>query len=99
MVGGTYYSAVGHLPWEVIAASLPYGLLCTAVLMGKHVDKLPWDEAEAIHTLPVILGETRARRATQFLMAAFYASIVIDVAVGALPWPTLLAVAAVPTAV
>jgi 1,4-dihydroxy-2-naphthoate octaprenyltransferase len=99
MVGGTYYSAVGHLPWQVIAASLPYGLLCTAVLMGKHVDKLPWDEAEGIRTLPVILGEVRARRATQLLMAAFYVAVVVDVAVGALPWPSLLAIAALPAAV
>jgi 1,4-dihydroxy-2-naphthoate octaprenyltransferase len=99
MVGGTYYSAVGHLPWQVIAASLPYGLLCTAVLMGKHVDKLPWDEAENIRTLPVILGERRARRATQLLMAAFYVAVVVDVAVGALPWPSLLAIAALPAAV
>src|SRR4051794_12709377 len=99
MVGGTYYSAVGHLPWEILAASLPYGLLCTAVLMGKHVDKLPWDEAEEIHTLPVILGERRARGATRGLMAAFYAAIIVDVAVGALPWSSLLAVVALPTAV
>ena len=99
MVGGTYYSAVGHVPWEVIAASIPYGLLCTAVLMGKHVDKLPWDEAEGIRTLPVILGETRARRATQGLMAAFYAIVALDVVIAALPWPALLAFAAVPTAI
>ena len=99
MVGGTYYSAVGRLPWQVIAASLPYGLLCTAVLMGKHVDKLPWDEAEEIHTLPVVLGDTRARRATQGLMAAFYVVVAIDVAVGALPWPAILAFAALPAAV
>ena len=98
MVGGTYYSAVGHLPWEVIVASVPYGLLCTAVLMGKHVDKLPWDDAEDIRTLPVILGEARARRATQGLMAAFYAVIGVDVAVGALPWPALAAFAALPAA-
>ena len=99
MVGGTYYSAVGHQPWEIIAASLPYGLLCTAVLMGKHIDKLPWDEAEEIHTLPVLLGEVRARRVTQGLMAAFYAVVAVDVAVGALPWPALLAVAGLPAAV
>jgi 1,4-dihydroxy-2-naphthoate octaprenyltransferase len=99
MVGGTYYSAVGHLPWEVIAASIPYGLLCTAVLMGKHVDKLPWDAAEDIRTLPVILGETRARLVTQWLMAAFYAIVAIDVIIGALPWPALIAFAAVPAAV
>ncbi len=41
MIAGTYYSAVGHLPWQVWPASIPYGLLCTAVLMGKHIDKLP----------------------------------------------------------
>jgi 1,4-dihydroxy-2-naphthoate octaprenyltransferase len=99
MVGGTYYSAVGHLPWQVIAASLPYGLLCTAVLMGKHVDKIPWDEAEGIRTLPVILGDVHARRATQLLMAAFYVAVVIDVAAGALPWPSLLAIAGLPAAV
>jgi len=99
MVGGTYYSAVGDAPWQVIAASLPYGLLCTAVLMAKHVDKLPWDEAEGIRTLPVILGDGRARRATQALMAAFYVTVAVDVAVGALPWPSLLAVGALPAAV
>jgi 1,4-dihydroxy-2-naphthoate octaprenyltransferase len=99
MVGGTYYSAVGSLPWEIVAASIPYGLLCTAVLMGKHVDKLPWDAAEEIHTLPVILGERRARKATQLLMAAFYVVVAVDVAVGALPWPALLALAGLPAAV
>jgi 1,4-dihydroxy-2-naphthoate polyprenyltransferase len=99
MVGGTYYSAVGHLPWQVTAASLPYGLLCTAVLMGKHVDKLPWDAKEGIRTLPVILGDARARRATQLLMAAFYAAVVIDVAAGALPWPSVIAIGALPAAV
>ncbi|MDQ2796017.1 MAG: prenyltransferase, partial [Actinomycetota bacterium] len=38
MVAGTYFSATGHLPWQVWVASLPYALLCTAVLMGKHTD-------------------------------------------------------------
>src|SRR5437870_2363360 len=31
MVGGVYYAAVGRLPWEIVLASIPYGLLCTAV--------------------------------------------------------------------
>jgi len=43
MVAGTYYSAVGQLPWQVWVASVPYGLLCTTVLMGKHIDKIPYD--------------------------------------------------------
>ncbi len=41
MVCGTYYSAVGTVGWDIVLASLPYGLLCTTVLMGKHIDKIP----------------------------------------------------------
>lgn len=96
MVGGTYYAAVGHLPWEIVAASIPYGLLCTAVLMGKHIDKIPYDEPIGIRTLPVMVGERRARRVTQGLMVAFYVTVVACVVVGALPWPALAALGGLP---
>ena len=76
MIAGTYYSAVGRVPWQVWPASIPYGLLCTAVLMGKHIDKLPWDQAAGVRTLPVILGEARARIVTEALMVAFYIAVV-----------------------
>ncbi len=96
MIAGTYYAAVGHVPWQVWVAGIPYGLLCTSVLMGKHIDKLPWDEAAGIRTLPVILGESRARRATEALMIGFYVVVVVDVVAGALPWPALAAFGALP---
>ena len=89
MVCGTYYAAVGHLPWQIWAASVPYGLLCTAVLMGKHIDKAPYDAPLGVRTLPVLLGEARARVVTQAMMAAFYAAVIVCVVVGALPWPAL----------
>nr|MBA2325563.1 prenyltransferase [Actinomycetota bacterium] len=57
MDGGAYYAATRGITWEIVVASVPYGLLCTAVLMGKHIDKLPWDEAAGTRTLPVIVGE------------------------------------------
>jgi len=96
LVGGVYYLAVGNIPWEIIAASIPYGLLCTAVLMGKHIDKIPWDAPSGTHTLPVMLGEARSRRVTQGLMAGFYVLIVALVIEGALPWPALVAFGALP---
>ncbi len=96
MVGGTYYAAVGSIPWHIVVASLPYGLLCTAVLMGKHIDKADWDRPAGTRTLPVIIGERRARRLTQGLMAGFYLSVAVLVGVGALPWPTLLSLGAIP---
>jgi 1,4-dihydroxy-2-naphthoate octaprenyltransferase len=89
MIAGTYYSATGSLPWQVWPASIPYGLLCTAVLMAKHIDKLPWDEREGVRTLPVILGERGARTVTEALMIGFYVALLACVGVGALPWPAL----------
>jgi len=91
MVGGTYYAAVGEITWEVIAVSIPYALLSTAVLMGKHIDKLEWDARDGTRTLPVILGEARARWLTRAMMVAFYPALVLLAALGALPWSVLVA--------
>ncbi len=90
MVGGTYYAAVGQLPWIVVIASVPYALLCTAVLMGKHIDKIPWDAPDGTRTLPVLLGERRARAVTKAMMVAFYPSVAVLVAFGTLPILSLL---------
>jgi 1,4-dihydroxy-2-naphthoate polyprenyltransferase len=96
MIAGTYYSAIGSIPWRIWIAGLPYGLLCTAVLMGKHIDKLPWDKREGVRTLPVILGERRARAVTGALMIGFYVVVVGCVLVDALPWPVLASCGALP---
>jgi 1,4-dihydroxy-2-naphthoate octaprenyltransferase len=96
MICGTYYSAVGNVGWNVLLASLPYGLLCTTVLMGKHIDKIPYDEPLGIHTLPVIFGEARARAVTLGMMAGFYLLVVGAILAKALPWPALLVVLALP---
>lgn len=96
MVGGTYYAATGELPVSVIGASLPYAMLATAVLMGKHIDKLPWDKGQDIGTLPALLGEAAGRRLTLGLMAGFYVAIGALVAVGWLPIWALVSFAAVP---
>jgi 1,4-dihydroxy-2-naphthoate polyprenyltransferase len=84
MVGGTYYAAVGDLPWHIVAATIPYALLCTAVLMGKHLDKLEWDAPNGVGTLPVRIGERNARLLTRGLFLGFYVSIVALAATGAL---------------
>ena len=96
MIGGTYFAATGSLPWQVWLASVPYGLLCTSVLMGKHVDKIPYDAPVGTRTLPVLLGERRARHLTLGLMVAFYVLVALSAAVGALPWPALLTLGALP---
>jgi 1,4-dihydroxy-2-naphthoate polyprenyltransferase len=64
--------------------------------MGKHTDKIPYDEPLGIHTLPVIFGEARARAVTLGMMVGFYVLIVTAVLAKAMPWPALLVVAALP---
>lgn len=87
MVGGTFFVATGALPAWIWLASLPYAILVTTVLFGKHIDKISADAAKGIRTLPVILGESMARRVAQALMIAYYPIIVVAVAVGFLgPW-------------
>ncbi len=98
MVAGTYFSAVGELPWQVWVASIPYGVLCTTVLMGKHIDKIPFDEPTGTRTIPVILGEARARKLTIGLVLGCYVTVAAAVAVQALPWPSLVVLAYLPVA-
>ncbi len=96
MVGGCYYAATGTIPGAVVLASLPYAVLCTTVLMGKHIDKLSWDAADGTKTLPVLLGEARARRVTQGMFVFFYASVAALAIARVLPWASLLVFLALP---
>jgi 1,4-dihydroxy-2-naphthoate octaprenyltransferase len=96
MIGGTYLAATGTIPAWVLVFSLPYALLVTSVLFGKHIDKIVPDAKLGIRTLPVILGEVRARLVGQWLMIAFYPLAVLAVLVGWVgPW-VLLIVLAIP---
>jgi 1,4-dihydroxy-2-naphthoate octaprenyltransferase len=96
MIGGTYYVTAGTVePW-VIAASVPYALLVTCVLMGKHVDKIEADSAKGIRTLPVILGRERALALTRALIVSFFVGVGVMVALGVLGAWTLLSFLAIP---
>jgi 1,4-dihydroxy-2-naphthoate octaprenyltransferase len=96
MVGGVYYAGTGSLSWQVVLASIAYALLPTSVLMGKHIDKLPYDAPAGTRTLPVLLGTGRAKALTQGMMIAYYLGVVALVAAGTLPWPALLTLGALP---
>ena len=94
MIGGTYFVATGTIPAWVWVASLPYAILVTTVLFGKHIDKIIPDTERHIRTLPVILGERRARLVAQGLMIAFYPIVIGSVLVGWIgPWVALVILA------
>jgi 1,4-dihydroxy-2-naphthoate octaprenyltransferase len=72
MIGGTYFVLTQTLPWTVLLATLPYALGVTLVLFGKHIDKIEADTKKNIRTVPVLLGESRARKVSMALMVSTY---------------------------
>jgi 1,4-dihydroxy-2-naphthoate octaprenyltransferase len=98
MIGGTYFVTTGRLdPW-VLVASLPYAILVTTVLIGKHIDKLAADSAKGINTLPVLLGRDRSLFLNQQLMVTYFVFVLSLVMVGSLGVWTLLTFVALPRA-
>lgn len=91
MTVGTFFVATGEIPGWAWIASLPYAILVTTVLFGKHIDKIEADKKKGVRTMPVLLGERNARLVAQGLMIAFYPIVLIAAAVGWIgPWVALV---------
>ena len=96
MIGGTYFIAAGNLPAWVWAACVPYALAVTTVIMGKHLDKFPYDQPRGVRTLAVLLGEPATNRLIRGLMVLFYVVCVALVLAGVLSVWVLLVLASLP---
>jgi 1,4-dihydroxy-2-naphthoate octaprenyltransferase len=97
MIGGTYYVTAGQLPTtEIWLATLPYALIVTTVLIGKHIDKRQADAVKGIHTLPVLFGERASLWLNMSLMVAYYLLIAVLVLSGSLGIWVLLVFFALP---
>jgi 1,4-dihydroxy-2-naphthoate octaprenyltransferase len=96
MICGTYYVTAGTVPWWTLVASIPYAIVVTTVLIGKHIDKYEQDRARGIHTLPVILGRTFSLRLNQILMIGFYVTVAALAYYGLVGWGVLLVALALP---
>ncbi|MFM2098034.1 MAG: hypothetical protein RIT06_662 [Chloroflexota bacterium] len=86
MGGGTYLAATGRIDATALLATLPWGLIATAVLFGKHLDKIKADASRGVGTFVVRIGERRARGAAVALVSAGYIAVALLGAVGIYPW-------------
>jgi len=85
MIGGTYFVTAGEMPSPgVWLACVPYALIVTTVLVGKHIDKRELDEAKGIRTIPVIIGDKASLWLNQALMVGYYLIVAILVLTGTL---------------
>jgi 1,4-dihydroxy-2-naphthoate octaprenyltransferase len=97
MIGGTYFVTSGELPPPgVWLACIPYALIVTTVLIGKHIDKREADREKGIRTLPVLMGEKVSIWLNVVLMVAYYLVVLGLVASGTLGVWVLLVLLALP---
>ena len=96
MVAGTGQAATGIWDWQVAAIGFSFALGPTTVIFGKHIDKLSFDLDKGVRTLPVRLGERRARAWVCWMFIAQYLTAALLVMLGWLPWTVLLVCLALP---
>lgn len=94
MVGGGYFVITGQLSAAAFLASIPYGLGVMSILVGKHIDQADFDRAHGQRTLPVVLGDRRARALNRAVIAAMYVVVAVLIATRQVtPFAALVAVA------
>jgi 1,4-dihydroxy-2-naphthoate octaprenyltransferase len=98
MLLGAYVVQTGELAWEPFVLSLVPGILIALILYVNEIPDRRSDAEAGKRTLPVRLSPDAVR--TGYLVAALgaFGIVVIGVIAGLLPWPTLLALAAIPMA-
>ena len=99
MVGGTYFVLAQRFTPAMWYASLPVGLLITAVLYINQFPDYAADKAAGKQTLIVKLGRQSAVPGYVALMLGTYVAVAVGVLLDLLPWPTLVAFLTLPLAV
>lgn len=90
MIAGGYYVITGHASGDALLGSVPYGLGVMSILVGKHIDQRVFDSGQDQRTLPVLLGEHRARALNRASVIGMYAVVAVGIALGALTPCTVL---------
>src|SRR6266496_1242979 len=96
MVVGSYYVSSGTFTWAALVASLPVGLLVTAILHGNEWRDVSEDARAGISTMSIRAGRHFAHELYLALVIGAYLVLALAVAVGALPPLSLLAMLSLP---
>lgn len=77
MVLGAYYVQAHRFSWVPILYSIPIGLLVDVVLHSNNLRDIANDKAVNIKTVPILIGETRAKHMYYGLVFGAYAGIIV----------------------
>ncbi len=90
MTWGAYYVQIPHWSWRAFAASVPVGLLVTAILNMNNVRDYTDDLAVQKRTLPVRFGQHFGQIFHAVLLIGSYVAVTIFALLGILPLFSLL---------
>jgi len=96
MVIGTYYVASGRFGWDAAVASIPVGLLVTAILHGNEWRDISEDSRAGISTLSIRFGRRAAHVGYTVLVLGAYLALATAVMLQVLPTGSLLAMLSLP---
>jgi 1,4-dihydroxy-2-naphthoate octaprenyltransferase len=96
MVVGSYYVSSGTFTWAALVASLPVGLLVTAILHGNEWRDVSEDARAGISTVSIRAGRQFAHELYLTLVIGAYLVLALAVATEALPPLSLLAMLSLP---
>ncbi len=89
MLHGTFYVTTGGWSPEVALLAILYGLGPTVIVIAAHLETRAQDAARGLWTMPVWLGEARARVLARLLIALQYALLCTLFYRETFGWPVL----------
>ncbi len=96
MVLGAYFTVTGHWSVDAAVASVPIGLLVTAILHGNEWRDIGEDARAGIRTISISAGRGVAHWLYVVLLVGAYVTLALGVAFDLLPRLSLLAVLSMP---
>jgi 1,4-dihydroxy-2-naphthoate polyprenyltransferase len=96
MVVGSYYAVTGRFDLNLLAVSVPVGLLVAAILHGNEWRDVAEDTRHGFTTLSAQLGREGAHWVYVMLVLGAYVAVGLAVMVGALPKLALLTLLSLP---
>jgi 1,4-dihydroxy-2-naphthoate octaprenyltransferase len=98
VVLGSYYVQAVSFSTTVLLASVPVGILILLVLYINEFPDYQADKSVNKKTLVVILGKAKALKIYHFLLGLVYFYLVICVLFKIFPWPVLVVLITLPSA-
>jgi 1,4-dihydroxy-2-naphthoate octaprenyltransferase len=99
MVLGAYYVQAHHFSWGPVLYALPVGLLVDAILHSNNLRDIQNDKVVHIKTVPILIGERRAKIMYYGLVFGAYGLTLLLVGLAQFPLFTLLTLLSLPLAI